>query len=141
MAKKTSTAKSYLVFISHSSKDRWIAKQMANLIETRGRKHGVKAFLDEKDIEGGQSIPEEIKRNIKACDEFVVLLSQDSINRPWVLVETGGAWLLDKYIIVITHKVTPKEMPEVTAQYRAIDLNDFDHYLEQLLKRAKGVLK
>lgn len=114
---------------------------MANLIETRGRKHGVKAFLDEKDIEGGQSIPEEIKRNIKACDEFVVLLSQDSINRPWVLVETGGAWLLDKYIIVITHKVTPKEMPEVTAQYRAIDLNDFDHYLEQLLKRAKGVLK
>lgn len=111
---------------------------MANLIETRCRAYGVKAFLDEKDIEGGHSIPETIKKNIKECNEFLVLLSQDSINRPRVLIEMGGAWLLDKFIVAIIHKVTPKEMPDVTAQYKAIDLNDFDLYLEQLIRRIKG---
>jgi hypothetical protein len=44
MAKKAATTKSYLVFISHSAEDRWIAKQMANLIEAKGRRHGVKAL-------------------------------------------------------------------------------------------------
>ncbi len=38
---------------------------MANLIEAKGRRHGIKTFLDEKDIEGGQSITEEIKRSQK----------------------------------------------------------------------------
>jgi hypothetical protein len=36
MTQKSQTRKSYLVFISHSTKDRWIAKQMANLIEEKG---------------------------------------------------------------------------------------------------------
>jgi len=137
-AKKNKTKKDYLVFISHSAEDRWIARQMAKLIEAKGRKYGVRAFLDEKDIEGGQSIAEVIFKNLKECDEFVVLLSPDSINRPWVLVEIGGALLLDKFIVAIIHKVTPKKMPEVAIQFKAVDLNDFDLYLEQLLKRAKG---
>jgi hypothetical protein len=141
MAKQAATAKSYLVFISHSTADRWIAKQMANLIEAKGRRHGVKTFLDEKDIEGGQSITEEIKKNLKACDEFVVLLSQDSIKRPWVLIEIGGALLLDKLIVAIIYKLKPNEMPDVIVQHKAIDLNSFDVYLEQLLKRAKGAKK
>ncbi len=141
MAKKAATTKSYLVFISHSTEDRWIAKQMANLIEAKGRRHGIKTFLDEKDIEGGQSITEEIKRNLKACNEFVVLLSQDSIKRPWVLIEIGGALLLDKLIVAIIYKLMPNEMPDVIVQHKAIDLNNFDEYLDQLLKRAKGAKK
>ncbi|MFQ6054675.1 MAG: hypothetical protein ACE5J9_00395 [Methanosarcinales archaeon] len=32
MTQKAQTGKSYLVFISHSKKDRWIAKQIATLI-------------------------------------------------------------------------------------------------------------
>ena len=76
MIKKAKTKKNYLVFISHSTEDRWIARQMANLIEAKGRRHGVKTFLDEKDIEGGQSITEAIVKNIKECDEFVVLFKR-----------------------------------------------------------------
>ena len=61
----------YLVFISHSSKDRWIARQMARLIEEQE----IQTFLDEKDIQGGDLISESIKRKIHECDEFLVLLS------------------------------------------------------------------
>jgi len=141
VAKKTKTKKNYLVFISHSVEDRWMARQMANLLEVKGRGQGIKTFLDEKNIEGGQSIPEEIKKNLKACDEFIVLLSQDSINRQWVLIEIGGAWSHDKHIVAITDKVTPDAIPKVLTQYKAMDLNNFDDYLEELLQRAKGTKK
>ena len=130
--------KSYLVFISHSEKDRWIARQMAALIEERGRKHGIKAFLDEKDIQGGESIPDSIRKNIQECREFVVLLSRYSVKRPWVLIEIGAAWALEKRIVAITDKVTPEEMPAIIAPYKAIDLNEYDKYVEQLVNRVKG---
>jgi len=79
------------VFLSHSHKDRWIAKQCARLIE-EGGKGRVQVFLDEKDIEGGQSIAESVRTSIEDCGEFVVLLTQDSRDRPWVLIELGTAW-------------------------------------------------
>lgn len=44
VAKKQSD---YLVFISHSSKDRWIARQMAAIIERQAKRYGVRTFLDE----------------------------------------------------------------------------------------------
>jgi len=141
MLKRLPAKKGYLVFISHSTKDRWIARQAAKLIEAQGRGHGIKTFLDEKDIEGGESIPETIRQNIQRCHEFLVLLSRNSIDRPWVLMEIGAAWALEKRIIAITDKVTPEEMPDIIAPYKAIDLNSFDDYLEQLLKRVKATGK
>jgi len=126
----------YLIFISHSTKDRWIARQMANAIEEKCQIYGVNTFLDEKDIEGGESIPESIRKNIVGCNEFIVLLSRYSVNRPWVLIEIGAAWGLKKRITAITDKISPDEMPDVIAPYKAIDLNDFGEYLQQLLKRV-----
>jgi len=111
------------------------------MIEQKGRKYGVKTFLDERDIKGGESIPETIRTNIRACSEFLVFLSKNSINRPWVLLEIGGAWQLGKHIVAITDKVSPKQIPDVIAMHKAIDLNDFDEYLEHLFKRAKEARK
>lgn len=52
----------YLVFISHSSKDRWIARQMAEIIERKAKRYGVRTFLDEVDLEGGDRIPQSSRR-------------------------------------------------------------------------------
>lgn len=114
----------YTVFISHSAKDRFIAQQVAVLIEEAGRDHGIKTFLDEKDIEFGGSIPERIRQAIRDCGELVVLLSEYSIDRPWVLIEIGAAWVLEKRIVAIIDKLSPDQMPDVIAPYRAVDLND-----------------
>ncbi len=138
MPRKRQTTKSYLVFISHSTMDRWITKQMASIIEEKGLKYGLKTFLDEKDIEGGESIPESVRKNIQECKEFLVFLSPYSIDRPWVLVEVGAAWALGKHITPITYMVTPEEIPDIIRLHKAIDLNSFDEYLGQLLKRVQG---
>ena len=80
MAARRRPLKGYLVFISYSHKDRWIAKQFVSLIEqeSRGR---IRTFLDEKDIEGGESIAEKIREGIRRCDELVVLLTPSSRHR------------------------------------------------------------
>lgn len=54
-----------------------------------------------------------------------------------MLIEIGAAWVLGKRIVAIIDKVTPEEMPDIITPYRAMDLNSFDEYLEQLFKRAK----
>ena len=83
-------------------------------------------------------IADSVRTNIEKCDEFLVLFSRYSKDRPWVLAEMGAAWGLQKPIIVIIDKVGPKEMPDIVSPYRAVDLNDFDEYLGQLLKRVKS---
>jgi TIR domain len=129
--------RSYLVFISHSTKDRWIARQMAAIVQDRGRQQGIVTFLDEKDIEGGDDIPRTILQKLRASEEFVVLLSPQSVNRPWVLIELGAAWGLGKRLTAIIDKVAPKEMPDIIAQTKAYDLNDFDRFVTELLRRAE----
>jgi hypothetical protein len=138
MAAGNEAAPRYLVFISHAHHDRWIAQQMARLIQTKGRRYGVEVFLDVKDIEGGDSIPEAVIQNIRECRELVVLLTRNSIDRPWVLTEVGAAWGLGKRIVAIIDKVTPQEMPPIITPHLAIDLNDFDAYLAQLVRRARS---
>jgi len=130
-----SRAQPYLVFISHSTKDRWIAKQIAKLLEESG---DVKTFLDERDIKVGDSIPESIRSNIQQCNEFLVLLTKNSLDRPWVLIEISAAWGHGKRIIAIIDKVAPEDMPEIMLPYKAIDLNDLDEYIRQLGERIKG---
>ena len=137
MTKRQKQRRDYLVFISHASKDKWVANQMAKLIGAAGRTGGVKVFLDEKDIHGGDSIPEAIRTNLRSCDELVVLLTRNSISREWVLVEIAGAWVLGKRVVAIMDQVTPKELPDVIANCRAVDLNDFDTYLADVKLRAR----
>jgi hypothetical protein len=127
----------YLVFISHSSKDRWIARQMAAIIERKARRYGVRTFLDEVDLEGGDRIPATIKANLHACEEFVILLSPQSISRQWVLVELGGAWTLDKRVMAITYNLAAEKIPDIIEHDKGYDLNDFDRYVAELIARVQ----
>lgn len=110
---------------------------MSKLIEAAGRKYGLRTFLDEKNIQGGDPIPETLRANLRACDELLVLLTPASVRREWVLVEITGAWMLGKRIVAIMDHVQPKDMPKVIANCLAIDLNDFDTYIAQVKNRAQ----
>ena len=126
------------IFLSHSSRDRWIARQMAHILETKGKAVGLRVFLDEKSIEGGQSISETIRTNLERCDEVLLLLSKYSVDRPWVLAEMGAAWGLRKRIVPVIDKLSPGEMPDLLRDTKAWDLNDFDKCLAEILRRAGG---
>jgi len=52
---------------------------------------GATSFRDDRDINVGDSIPDSIRTAIQVSRELVVLLTPDSIERPWVLQEVGAA--------------------------------------------------
>lgn len=69
----------YTVFISHSSKEKWIAKEIAKEIEALG----ARTWLDLKDLRGGDEIRRSIKQGIRASQEALILLSENSITSQW----------------------------------------------------------
>ncbi len=113
------------------SPDRWLQS-------SRAKRYGVRTFLDEVDLAGGDRIPTTIKANLHACEEFVILLSPHSITRQWVLVELGGAWTLDKRIVAIAYDLAADKIPDIIDHDKSYDLNDFDRYVGELIRRRKG---
>src|SRR5438477_12076232 len=101
MAKKKrgtkSLARPYQVFVSHATADKWLATTLCEKIE----KTGATTFRDDRDIHGGDDIPEEIRRQIKQSKEIVVLLTPESVGRQWVILDVGAVWGWSKRIRVI----------------------------------------
>jgi TIR domain-containing protein len=90
-----------VVFISHSSHDRWIAQVIAEKIESLG----AICRLDEKDLEGGDVLVAEIIQGIDACNEALVLISPPSVHSQWVAFEIGGVRAQHKRVTPILNNV------------------------------------
>jgi hypothetical protein len=139
MGKKRSSRRSksasYQVFVSHATADKWLATTICAKIESAG----ATTFRDDRDINGGDDIPEAIRMQIKQSKEFVVLLTPDSVSRPWVLLEVGAAWGWRKKfpIAAILCHVNVDAIPDIIKSKKAIPLNDFDKYLTELSHRIK----
>ena len=140
MAKKStrrsrSPKSDYQVFVSHATADKWLATTLCEKIE----ESGATTFRDDRDIDGGDDIPDEIRRQIKRSRELLLLLTPESIDRPWVLFEAGAAWgWSQKMLIVpILYHVGADPIPAMIKAKKAISLNEFDNYLHELAKRIK----
>src|SRR5882724_13103493 len=92
-----SKSRPYQIFVSHATADKWLATTICEKIEATG----ASTFRDDRDIDGGDDIPERIRAEIKRSRELVVLLTPNSVNRPWVLFEVGAAWGLGKAIRIV----------------------------------------
>jgi hypothetical protein len=120
----------YIVFISHSSVDAWIAGVMAEKIEELG----AECWLDEKDLAGGDVIVEDIRRGINACDEALILISPNSVKSKWVPFEIGGLRQLERHVTPIFNNVKAQQM-EPLKDIKGVNLNDFEQFLAQLKRR------
>jgi hypothetical protein len=135
-ARKLSGAtEQYRVFISHATHDKWIAEILCEKIEATS--HGITTFRDDRDIDGGESIPERIKEEIRGCDEFVVLLTPESLQRQWVIVEIGMAVIIDRLVVPLMYHVGGGEIPEIIRDQKGYHLNELDRYLAGLKGRRE----
>lgn len=125
----------YQVFVSHATADKWIAATFCEKIELLG----ASTFRDDRDIDGGDDIPEAIRTQIKQSRELVVLLTPKSVDRPWVLLEVGAAWgwRNDYRIVPVLYHVTVEAIPDIIKGKKAFQLNEFDQYLKELQRRIK----
>lgn len=139
MAKKQSNAKrkkKYQVFLSHATADKWLAKTLCEKIEAVG----AATFRDDRDIQGGDDIPDEIRRQLKTSQEVVVLLTPNSIDSRWVILEIGAAWghSRRKRITLVLCHVSTDPLPATMKFKKAVPLNDFDALLDELAARVEN---
>lgn len=127
----------HLVFISHTSRDRWVAGQ----IEKELRAVGAECFLDSCRVETGDEFDEELKLALHASDELLVLLTPAALARPYVWIEIGIAWSRSKRIVGILHGMTSGELvarEDTPAFLKAVHLRQIEElqeYLDELRRR------
>jgi len=133
---KAPDKKPYQVFVSHATADKWLAKVLCEKIEDTG----ATSFRDDRDIKGGDDIPDEIRRHMKKSHELMVLLTPESVGRQWVTLEVGAMWGRSnriRIVIVLCH-VPVDPIPTMLKNKKAIPLNDLDQYLSELKDRVRS---
>lgn len=128
----------YLVFISHSGEDTWIAKKVATECQTVG----ADTFLDEAQIAVGARFEQDILEALRRANEFVVLVTPWALQRPYVWLEIGAAWLRGIPIIVLLLGLTATEfqeranIPAALKERNLLSLNNADRYFTELAERV-----
>ena len=131
------------VFISHSSRDTWVAKQIAREVKACG----ATPFLDEADIDVGAEFEEAILEFLDKAHELLVLLTPWALDRPYIWAELGAAWARRIPIVAVLHGLTPAELqsrpgvPVLLKKRDLVDLNEIKRYFDQLRVRVAGEVK
>ena len=128
----------YLVFISHSSEDTWVARQLSHRI----RHFGADTFLDEADVEYGDDFEDRILEAARNSQELLVLLTPWALKRPYIWLEIGAIWGLGRRVVGVLHGVSANELvtqdgtPALLKRIDLVKLNDVDGYLDQVQARV-----
>lgn len=121
------------VFISHSSKDKPLAKKIAVDL----RKAGIDVWLDEWEIVVGQPISQKIQEGLKGCHFVAVLITRNSIKSGWVEKEWQsriGEEAEKKRIVILPLKADNCEIPILLKDKKYADFTkDYDIALESLI--------
>ena len=103
------------IFLSYSTEDSVIANELKGEIEERG----IKCFMAEKDIPVGTQWSDRIRNALINSKKIIILITPRSKNRPWVMTETGAAWVLKKNIIPVLMFVSPSELIEPISRFQS----------------------
>lgn len=117
------------VFISFIHEEQDAAEVVQEFIEVVLR---VKAFVscDKWAIFAGDVWLDHIKDAIDRATIVVLMLSRESVARPWVNFEAGAAWNKGTAIIPVCFKnLTPGDLPKPYSSIQAVDLMRDQYYL------------
>ncbi|MEB3180588.1 MAG: TIR domain-containing protein [Nostocaceae cyanobacterium] len=123
------------VFISYSRADSDLARKLNHSLQTQGKT----TWFDQESIASGSDFQQEIYQGIKACDNFVFILSPRAVNSPYCQDEVEYAASLNKRFVTLLHQqVNPSELHPELAKVQWIDFNhnqrDFNANFNQLVR-------
>lgn len=129
------------VFISHNWADKPFARKLAYDLES----HGVKVWIDEGEIKVGDSLIQKIREGIDNVEYVAVVLSNDSVDSPWVQREVDVAMnqeISGKRIKVLPIMLDKLELPGFLLGKLYADFTNEDDYEKsfEVLVRSIGVV-
>jgi hypothetical protein len=124
------------VFISHAGEDK---ERFVRLFAERLRNRGVDAWVDEWEIYPGDSLIDKIfEEGLKDAQAVVVVISQHSVQKPWVREELNAAAVkrINRGGRLIPVVLDGTEVPEVlksTVWVNVTNLNEYSHELDRIV--------
>ncbi len=115
------------IFISHAKANRNIARSFANTLEATCK--DVTTFLASRpgDIRADEDWLGGIERALQEADTYIILLTPESVLRPWVNFEAGAAWFFQRQLVFIRIQALSTDdipSPINSRQVYAIDVKE-----------------
>jgi TIR domain-containing protein len=107
------------VFLSYSEADR----ELANEIYQGFQEGGIDCYMARHNLSPGDVWPDELRKNLRSCLEFVVLLTRNSASSPWVQKEVGAAWAFNLNITPAIVQLTPAEAAHLLGDRQSVDVS------------------
>jgi WD40 repeat protein len=128
-------ASSLDVFVSYSRADSDFARKLNDALQIQGKR----TWFDQESIASGTDFQQEIYRGIKACDNFLFILSPRSVNSPYCADEVEYAASLNKrFVTVLYREVNSADLHAELRKVQWIDFNeneqDFNANFNQLVR-------
>jgi len=124
----------YQVLISSAPRDRDLAENLAQSV----RDAGASVLSVVQTPTRGETIDFDLRRLLRKADEVVLILTDRSLNDPYLLYEMGAAYSLHKRVIPILVGIEEAEIPPLIAQFRFVRYSDLRGYLSELEQRASS---
>lgn len=107
----------YDVFLSYSAKDRdWASEIVAAL-----KSSGVSNWFDAHEIPAGERWQPRIEEALRESRVLILILSAESLNRPWIFFEVGAAVADSKRIVpVLAGDIDVASLPPLLRQFQAV---------------------
>lgn len=108
------------LFICHASEDKAVAHALALFLHHRG----ANVWFDRWEIRVGDSIVQKINDALSSISHLAVLLSRNSINKPWVTREfstTLMRQLADNSVTILPVRLDDSPVPAILADVRYAD--------------------
>lgn len=123
---------SYQVLISSTPRDKDLAENLAQSVRETGAE-----VLSVVQIQG-EAINFNLRRALQKADEIVFILTERSLNDPYLLLEMGAAFSLRTRFTSILVGVEDSEIPSLIAQFPHVRYSGLRRYLSELKARAKS---
>jgi len=131
------------VFLSHSSKDKFIVDEIFNELQL----HEICVWYDKYEIEPGDSITDKINKGLDESDIGIICISENFLNSDsgWTKSELNffvqrRMRNSDKIFIIINFDVPHEELPPLVQDYRYVDYKEkgaIDFLVNTIKKRLK----
>lgn len=129
------------VFVSHASEDK---ARFVTAFAERLRQNGVDAWLDKWEMLPGDSLVDKIfEEGLKEAQAVIVVLSQNSVAKPWVREELNAAVVKrintgSKLIPVVIDDCEIPEVLKATLWQHIEDLDDYPKAFDRILAAIFG---
>ncbi|MBI2359082.1 MAG: toll/interleukin-1 receptor domain-containing protein [Deltaproteobacteria bacterium] len=127
------------VFISYIHEEQRIAQAVQALLKQNLQPivpNGVFLSADDWQVFAGEIWLERIAYELREASVVVLMLSAESVVRPWVNFEAGAAWLAKKALIPVCFGgLTKGRMPKPYSGIQGLDLPDDWYYLLRSVQR------